>query len=486
MFTPENIKTIFEGLDEQTKEKIVRNIKPELTQALGRVGRKMAANPKAVLSPSCRDIMRAWRACPFTSVRVVILAQDPFINPGEAHGLCFSVPRGIKIPPSTANIFNCLVKQGLIPDKPTHGNLAGWAKQGVLLINAAYTTIIGKSNAHADDWAGYSDAVIGQLSADPAPKIFILLGNFAKNKAKLVAEHHVVLPWGHPSPLNNANKSDNPKNFIYCDVFTKCNNQLVAWGSPPINWDPDFLPVDPIAQVDPAVQANLLAMQVNPTVQVNPTMQVNPTVQVNPTAQGGAPKLDILIEKEAEDDPMPPTHDSVYIFTDGGATKNGQVDSEASWAFYINDGISCVKSYGIVPKVVIPGQIFQSSNNRGELTAICMAMEYVANRVGAPETAFVPGAKLIIISDSMYSINCINVWGPKWFAEPERLDGKKNIDLIRRGVEQLAELRKTMDVKFAHTRGHKSEPSIEDYDQWFNWYGNKVVDTLCNIALGNN
>lgn len=175
-------------------------------------------------------IFNAFNKTPFEKVKVVILGQDPYHNPGEAMGLCFSVPRGIKTPPSLINIYK-EIKNSLGIDPPAHGDLSSWTEQGVLLLNAMLTVEARKPASHQKiGWQTFTDAVIRTVSEQKSGVVFMLWGNFARSKKVLIDEsRHYVLEAAHPSPLaGNA--------FQGCGHFTRANEMLVKDGKTPINW----------------------------------------------------------------------------------------------------------------------------------------------------------------------------------------------------------------------------------------------------------
>lgn len=177
-------------------------------------------------------IFNAFNATPFPQVKVVILGQDPYHNPGEAMGLSFSVPKGIRIPPSLLNIYKELQADLGIP-MPTHGDLSAWAAEGVFLLNAMLSVEKNKPQSHQHiGWQQFTDAVIQKLSEQRSGLVFMLWGNFAKQKKHLInPEKHLILEAAHPSPLaRNA--------FSGCKHFSKANLYLENQGLPPIHWQP--------------------------------------------------------------------------------------------------------------------------------------------------------------------------------------------------------------------------------------------------------
>eukprot|EP00056_Hartaetosiga_gracilis_P012917 m.208583 g.208583 ORF g.208583 m.208583 type:complete len:307 (-) comp13767_c0_seq2:3633-4553(-) len=188
------------------------------------------AKNKTVYPPA--DEVFSWcRACSPSDVEVVIIGQDPYIRPGQAHGLCFSVKEGVTPPPSLKNIYKELVTdiEGFTP--PKHGHLMSWAEQGVLLLNAVLTVEAGKSASHAKQgWEKFTDYVIEYLNTRKNNIVFILWGNYAKKKGKSInKKRHCVLEGTHPSPLS-------ARNFYGCKHFSKANKYLKKVGKSEINW----------------------------------------------------------------------------------------------------------------------------------------------------------------------------------------------------------------------------------------------------------
>lgn len=182
--------------------------------------------------PPNSSIFAAFDHTPFDHVKVVILGQDPFHDIGQAHGLSFSVPEGIAIPPSLRNIYKELAAD--IPgfQIPTHGNLTKWAEQGVLLLNATLTVRAHQAGSHQNKgWEDFTNAAIQQLSEKRSGIVFLLWGRFAKNKMPLIdtTKHHVLLA-AHPSPLSAY------QGFFGCKHFSQTNLLLQAQGLQPIDW----------------------------------------------------------------------------------------------------------------------------------------------------------------------------------------------------------------------------------------------------------
>lgn len=181
--------------------------------------------------PLGSQIFNAFQFTPFDNVKVVILGQDPYHGPNQAHGLCFSVPQGIKPPPSLVNIFKEINDDLHIP-VPNHGNLESWAKQGVLLLNATLTVRANQAGSHqGKGWETFTDAVIRKISDNKEGVVFLLWGSYAIAKAKLIdsTKHH-ILTAPHPSPLSAH------RGFLGCKHFSQANELLQKEGKEPINW----------------------------------------------------------------------------------------------------------------------------------------------------------------------------------------------------------------------------------------------------------
>jgi uracil-DNA glycosylase len=181
--------------------------------------------------PDMHDIFNAVRFTPYNRVKAVILGQDPYHEPGQAHGLSFSVKPGVPPPPSLQNIFQELQSDLGYPP-PNHGCLAAWAEQGVLLLNAALTVIRGRANSHQKaGWQIFTDRVISALNERKEPIVFILWGKNARAKKSLVTNsRHAIVESAHPSPLSAS------YGFFGSKPFSRANDLLAAWGREPIDW----------------------------------------------------------------------------------------------------------------------------------------------------------------------------------------------------------------------------------------------------------
>lgn len=185
-----------------------------------------------IIYPPGSQIFNAFNLTPFNEVKLVILGQDPYHGKGQAHGLSFSVPTGIKPPPSLANIFKELQTDIGLTIPAYEGNLTSWAQQGVLLLNSALTVRDAEPASHANlGWSIFTDAVIEALSFHKQQLVFLLWGKYAQQKTKLInSDKHLILQAPHPSPFSVHT------GFLGCKHFSKANNWLVQNGIAPIDW----------------------------------------------------------------------------------------------------------------------------------------------------------------------------------------------------------------------------------------------------------
>jgi uracil-DNA glycosylase len=186
---------------------------------------------KHIIYPSSDKILEAFRFTTFHNLKVVILGQDPYHGDGQAHGLSFSVPPNVKLPPSLKNIFK-EIENDLNVKMAKNGYLECWAKQGVLLLNATLTVRKGEPGSHQNKgWEAFTDEVINQISKQKKHVVFMLWGNFAQQKRGLIDEHkHLVLSAAHPSPFSAH------RGFFGCKHFSKTNEWLQRIGEKEIDW----------------------------------------------------------------------------------------------------------------------------------------------------------------------------------------------------------------------------------------------------------
>ena len=212
------------------KEKLAHEFAAEYMSDLSQFLRDEKAAGK-VIYPAGADIFSAFNLTPFNTVKVIILGQDPYHGPNQAHGLSFSVRHGISPPPSLQNIYKEM-STDLGTPPPGHGNLETWAKQGVLMLNSVLTVEHGKAGAHVGKgWERFTDAVINQLNSARNNLVFVLWGRKAQQKGSRVDPHrHKIIMSAHPSPLSAYN------GFFGSKPFSRANNYLANHNISPINW----------------------------------------------------------------------------------------------------------------------------------------------------------------------------------------------------------------------------------------------------------
>ena len=190
------------------------------------------AYANGVVYPPGKYIFEAFNRTPFDKVKVVILGQDPYHEPNQAHGLCFSVQKGVRLPPSLVNIYKELEEEFGTKFLDRDGDLSHWADQGVLLLNATLTVAAGNAGSHQGrGWEMFTDAVVSKLAEQRENLVFMLWGSYARRKGAVInRKRHLVLECAHPSPLSVY------RGFFGCGHFRKANEYLASKGLPTINW----------------------------------------------------------------------------------------------------------------------------------------------------------------------------------------------------------------------------------------------------------
>ncbi|MDT8320383.1 MAG: uracil-DNA glycosylase [Xanthomonadales bacterium] len=203
--------------------------KPDMEELREFLKRRKCAG--ATLYPPGRLIFNALNSTPFEAVKVIILGQDPYHGPGQAHGLSFSVPDGVPLPPSLQNIYR-EIRADLGIELPGGGNLQRWAEQGVLLLNAVLTVEKGSPGSHqGKGWERFTDRVVAELNSGRESLVFMLWGSYAQKKGSFIDRNrHLVLTAPHPSPLSAH------RGFFGCRHFSKANQWLARHGRTPVEW----------------------------------------------------------------------------------------------------------------------------------------------------------------------------------------------------------------------------------------------------------
>lgn len=217
-------------LEPSWKKQLSSEFEQDYMQALREFLLKQKQEGKEIFPPG-DEYFNAFNYTPFDQVKVVILGQDPYHGPGQAHGLCFSVPEGVRPPPSLKNIFKEINRDLGLPI-PTNGCLTSWAQQGVLLLNSVLTVEQGKAGAHQKKgWERFTDSVIQRINEHQQGVVFLLWGSYAHKKGQFIDEaKHRVLRSVHPSPLSAH------RGFLGCGHFSETNQYLQSLGKAPIDW----------------------------------------------------------------------------------------------------------------------------------------------------------------------------------------------------------------------------------------------------------
>lgn len=401
-----SINDMFKGVDKSwIKIMTSKTMLPHLSKVLGQVTKLQNVTPPLV------DVFNMLRYTPYGKVKVIIVGQDPYPTRGHAHGLSFS-SLSDKIPQSLNNIYKCLLKNKLIDSKPVTSDLTSWAQQGVLLLNTALTTEIGKPNAHKNMWKDVTDELIRVISNDNDcwagdSVIFMLWGNAAKDKKKLINDECVIYEWIHPSPL--AQHVPDHKKFISCPHFSDTNMVLT-----------DYLDVSPI---------NWGSMIATPNV----------TPDVTPLNVAHVITPDVT--------PLNATH---VVYTDGACSNNGkQAFAKAGYAVYFAQGSWANRVvFGRVAPKNVNNKMLHGTNQRAEGLAIIRALELVIADNG----------NIHIITDSMFWIRMINDWMPGWIRKGIDFNTKANSDLTVR-LNLLVNQIKSLKITHVPSHGKKSAPA---------------------------
>jgi uracil-DNA glycosylase len=217
-------------LEESWKSRLSEEFEKDYMLSLRQFLVDQKKNGKTVY-PKGGDMFAALDAVPFDKIKVIIIGQDPYHGPGQAHGLCFSVPDGVQTPPSLKNIYK-EIESDLGIQKGASGNLSHWAEQGVLLLNSVLSVEAGKAASHqGKGWEQFTDKIIEKLNAERESLVFLLWGSYAHKKGAVIdANKHLVLKSVHPSPLSAH------RGYLGCKHFSKTNNYLESQGLKPIEW----------------------------------------------------------------------------------------------------------------------------------------------------------------------------------------------------------------------------------------------------------
>lgn len=420
-----------------------------------------AASLASVICPTAENIF-AFARFSFSNTKVIIIGQDPYPNRANAHGLAFSVPHGIAIPPSERNIFSALISANLMPESSRHktGNLEVWAQQGVILLNTALTTIEGKPGAHVEQWNAFTHHLAAEIGRAHPGLIYLLFGKAAQQIERSIPRMCVGINWGHPSPQSPCNNDPtNPKNFIFCPAFRVANNMLIAAGKSPIDWNPS------------ATEQSIIAASIAAAL---PRAASAGTAATGSTVSGHLEEIVLDV-----DDPLvSPDDNMLFAFVDGAARKNGMPGASAGYATLI---INSITAYQIVGTVGSTGteRIMPPTNNRAELMALRDLFAFMSTN----ET-FIQDARkmpITIVYDSEYAAGCVREWYAKWCKNPPG-EIKANLDIISVAYDFKQRVESAQKIIWRHTKSHLAEPADRESLEWYIWVGNARVDELAQHA----
>lgn len=398
------------------------------------------------LAPKLDDVFNFARLTPLDSIGVIILGQDPYPKNGDAHGLAFSCTNGI--PASLANIFKCLENNKLIT-KPAHGNLTAWAKQGILLINTALTTVQNVPTMHVDLWSKYINNLIPSIVACLKYKTVVLLwGKHAMGKSHLFSsDKTIVLTFTHPSPLAQSTRS-----FMDCPHFGLVNIFRRMYGYTAINWNVTF------------------NQDENKSDEKALTWSKPVEVRKNVYKYGDQIFTKDVAEKFNLDEK------TWVVFTDGSCYPNNSTAE-------CKGGYAALFAIGSAHELVLYGNLHTrnvyASNQRAEGMAILQTMEFLKNHITLWN-------KCIIITDSMFWIEMIQNYMPGW--DPDTFAQKKNPDITTAMWALYKELTVDKTITMLHIKSHGKnnwdKQPLGSYERYC-YIQNAYVDQMANYAREN-
>ena len=412
------------------------------------------------ITPDAKDIF-AFARYPLRDTKVVILGQDPYPKIGDACGLAFSSNNKV-IPQSLKNIYKCLLQHNLINEMPSTADLSYWSEQGVVLLNCALTTIIGKSNVHKKLWKKYTDMLIKKLNR--YAKVFILWGNFAIKKKKLISVKTYC--WTHPSPL-----AQRKQKFPDCDNFVRTNKYLLRHNLKPIDWNvkrPDgYIFIDETLEYcssdteEDTTDINNL---------VNEQFKANPVYEIPVESVSKSDKLSTYFDKSP---------DKVIVFTDGSCYPNKKVPEAIA-------GYASCFALGPYKDTLLYGNIdnkkHYASNIRAEGMAIWKIFKYLAKNK--------KWKKCVIVTDSDLWVKMFISYMPDWehygIDFHERLNPDMTIPMYD-AYKRYASIGK--EIQFLHIKSHITKKKLTSYKknsiEYFCYYNNDYVDKMANYARTN-
>lgn len=480
-----------------------------LDEALKNINKlKMKTNQ---CTPSPDKWFQFARITPFDKICCVIIGQDPYFEPSVATGLSFDCKT--KVPKSAVNIFKCLVKQGFISKPPETADLSTWALQGVVLMNMAFSTLVGKAKAHTKIWQEYTESLVESLSKLPQRPVFILWGNDAKAVDIMIDVGCKSVSWGHPSPLNTRGQ------FEDCTNFTDVNKLLVKKGKPPVNWGSiekdnkrptevkqetkqetkqqdknekksskssnDIKDIGDVKEVSEIDSNDKVSDMLNRStiLDIIESMPDRDSTNIIDTILFEKPTINILTKDEAASrkisykvvEQLQLTSRDVIVFTDGSCYPNNKSSKARA-------GYSVYMPYSPFNITYIYGSLDVSqhyaSNIRGEGYAILSALNFLqkSDNIDNWHTCN-------IITDCMLWIEMIQVYMPKWHIT-NSFEDHENSDITTRLYKLVIDLRKNKKIiKLFHIQSHNksgwnNKPS-NSYEK-FCYTGNTIADEYAN------
>jgi len=389
------------------------------------------------------------RLTELNNIKVVILGQDPYYTKGVAHGLAFSC-KG-RIPPSLRNIYKCLKNTGMVKKEPTTADLTHWATQGVLLLNMALSTELGKAGAHSSLWSKYMSRVLKLICDREEPLIFMLWGNYAKKIADDIPERHIIMKCAHPSPMAQGRLSDSEK-FINCDHFSRANEIL----DEPIDWNIGIKPKTRESKYEDS----------------DDEMDILQAVPSHSGKKSKGRAIKMTYTDGYRRSFLNTTGRTHVFFTDGSCNPNNRSPESVG-------GYGTVFVEGKHKDTIIYGSNstieYNASNNRAEGQAIISGLQYIMQDWDWDA--------VIIITDSNLWVNLITQWMPKWtedvFEEKSNPDMTKQMWKLWNTIKKKG---KTASIK--HVRGHNAAWMKYPEGTWKRYAAetNDYADKLANHA----
>lgn len=429
----------------------------DLRTTLGDSIKKIKHTEPDVICPPYEKILECFRHFAPLDTKVVIMGQDPYYTPNDATGLCFSV--GTKKPsPSLRNIAAAIERN--CQQKLKSNDLVDWAKQGILMLNARLTTVLGKAKEEGHEvWEAFTDKVVEWIDQNVEGVVFVLWGNNARAKGNFVKKAK-IMGYTHPSPMADAALKSERK-FINCPHFVEINKHLESLNKEVIIW------------------GDVIECNIGDTEGVNgesSTNDSNSSTDNSSTSKRSANNNTSLIDMPNELRTCDTAH---IVFVDGACIGNGKKTARASYAYHITRGP--LAPHGDAQEIGSYNNVI-ATNNRGELLAFIKSLEYIHKNLDLINDV----KQIIYVTDSLYCMNIVNSWLNKWITEGT-LQERKNFDLLQELDVVIKKLKENnMIINVVHQNSHLDAPSNRDSDEYFKWEGNDKVDKMATKCLPSN